>query len=192
VSELSDLLDQILAGSERSWQRFFLRVGPQVEQIAQRSRALGSLRRQPDDYRNVMTRVFERLRRDDFRALRLYREWQARNAERTFDDWLTVVTTNVARDYVDERMGTGEQPNKRLANTLSEVLDENDDALAVSAHITPKLVAQQIMELAKSVLSPEQLAILSRWLGGTECATDDEKKLLRAALGRLRRSLAVD
>jgi hypothetical protein len=93
-----------------------------------------------------MTRVFERLCRDDFRALRLYLQWQERNTTRQFDDWLTVVTTNVARDYVEERLGAArDQPIKRLVNTLAGALDDDDDALAVGAHITPKLAAQQIM-----------------------------------------------
>lgn len=200
MDELGELLEQVLANSERAWQRFFLRYGSKVEQIARRSRALGSLREQTDDCRNVMTRVFERLRRDDFRALRLYMTWQQRNDTRQFDDWLTVVTTNVARDYVEERLGASrDQPIKRLVNTLAGALDDSDEALAVGAHITPKLAAQQIMAYAADDLPPVQLEVLKSWLLGNDfdgiaaevklSGPDEAKKHLRAGLARLRRKL---
>lgn len=199
--ELKDLVDQVIAGGERAWQRFFLRYGSKVELIAKRSRSLGSLREQADDCRNVMTRVFERLRRDDFRALRLYLQWQERNATRQFDDWLTVVTTNVARDYVEERLGASrDQPIKRLVNTLAGALDDSDEALAVGAHITPKLAAQQIMAYAQGDLPAVQLEVLKSWLLGNDfeaiaaevqlSGPDEAKKHLRAGLARLRRKLA--
>ncbi len=201
VDELGGLLQQVLAGSERAWQKFFLLYGTRVEQIAKRSRALGSLRDHTDDCRNVMTRVFERLRRDDFRALRLYLTWQQRNDARQFEDWLTVVTTNVARDYVEERLGAArDQPIKRLLNTLAGALEESDEALAIGAHITPKLAAQQVMDFAQSDLPEIQLGVLKCWLLGEDfpgiaaqlelASADEAKKHLRAGLARLRRKLA--
>jgi DNA-directed RNA polymerase specialized sigma24 family protein len=200
VDELGGLLEQVLAGSDRAWQRFFLRYGSKVELIAKRARSLGSLREQVDDCRNVMTRVFERLRRDDFRALRLYLQWQQRNTTRQFDDWLTVVTTNVARDYVEERLGAArDQPIKRLLNTLAGALEDSDEALAVGAHLTPKLAAQQIMAFAAAELPEIQLAVLKSWLLGNDfesigaelsVSVDDAKRHLRAGLARLRRKLA--
>jgi len=201
VDELAGLVDQVLAGSDRAWQRFFLRYGSKVEQLAKRSRSLGSLRETADDCRNVMTRVFERLRRDDFRALRLYLQWQQRNDTRQFEDWITVVTTNVARDYVEERLGAArDQPIKRLVNTLAGALDDSDEALAVGAHITPKLAAQQIMDFAQHDLPPIQLAVIKSWMLGNDfddiagehrlSSADEAKKHLRAGLARLRRKLA--
>lgn len=198
--ELGELLDQVIGGSERAWQRFFLRYGSKVELIAKRSRALGSLREHTDDCRNVMTRVFERLRRDDFRALRLYLKWQERNETRQFEDWLTVVSTNVARDYVEERLGAArDQPIKRLVNTLAGALDDSDEALAVGAHITPKLAAAQIMAFAQDDLPAIQLEVLKSWLLGNDfegiaaevklASADEAKKHLRAGLARLRRKL---
>lgn len=190
VSEIDDLIGKVLEGSERAWQRLLLRVGPQVEGIARHSRAMGSFRHEADEYRNVMARVFERLRRDEFRALRLYRSWQERNDSRGFDDWLTVVTTNVARDYVEERLGADrDQPRRRLVNTLAGVLDEDDESLAVGAHITSKLMAQEIMAMARAELLPQQLYVLEAWLQGAELDAAGQKTL-RAALARLRRRLA--
>ncbi len=179
----------------------FSTYGPVVERIARASRSMGSYRKSDDDVRNVMAQVFERLRRDDFRALRTFSGWRDRNPTKTFPDWLTIVTVNVVRNYMSSKLGasTGSMPSlKQLVNTLAGALD--DDGPILLPHITAKETAQRILGYARDKLAEDQYAVLVAWLEG---ATFEEtaghlglpdakaaERTLRSALARLRRQFA--
>src|SRR6185295_5959794 len=156
-----------------------------------------------DDVRNVMAQVFERLRRDDYRALRMFLGWRDRNPGKAFQDWLTIVTVNVIRNYISSKLGApgpGGTSPKQLVNTFTEALPSDGDELAILPHITTKETAQRIVEYARDHLAGEQLAVLAAWLAGaslddmvSELHLADTKaadRLLRAALARLRRQFA--
>src|SRR5690242_8301175 len=101
----AELLRLVLRHDGVAWMRLFTHYGPVVERIVRKSRSMGSYRRSDDDVRNVMASVFERLRRDDFRALRTFDAWRSKNPGKTFGDWLTIVTVNVVRNYVSAKLG---------------------------------------------------------------------------------------
>ncbi len=179
----------------------FSTYGPVVERIARTNRSMGSYRHSADDVRNVMAQVFERLRRDEFRALRTFASWRSKNPGKTFPDWLTIVTVNVVRNYVSSKLGTttaGGPSLKQLVNTLAGALD-GDGPISLP-HITTKETAQRILEYARDQLAADQLAALVGWLGGDtfdetaqELGLPDAKaaeRLLRAALAKLRRQFA--
>ncbi len=196
-----EILRLVLKGDELAWTAFFSSYGPVVERIARASRSMGSYRRSVDDVRNVMAHVFERLRRDDFRALRTFPAWREKNPGKSFPDWLTIVTVNVVRNYVSSKIGattTDGASLKQLVNTLAGAID--GDGPIVLPHITTKETAHRILEFARDKLAGDQLAVLVGWLEG---ASFDEtartmglpdakaaERVLRAALARLRRQFA--
>src|SRR5437764_40832 len=99
-----ELLRRVLRHDDVAWMELFTRYAPVVERIVRANRSMGSYRRNDDDVRNVMASVFERLRRDDFRALRTFDAWQAKRAGKAFSDWLAIVTVNVVRNYVAAKL----------------------------------------------------------------------------------------
>ena len=190
-----------LAGSESDWMRLLGQTWELVDQIVRRSRSMGQLKGRIDDHREVVSRVFARLRRNEYRALRLFGTWLERHPEKSFEDWLTIVSTNVIRDYLGERLGGLDESGaglKRLVNTLAASLDVCDDAGA-RPPITNALDAATLFDTAKAILPEDQYAALASWLQG--CEFEDIAKLqglqdsaaarakVRAALARLRRDV---
>ena len=198
------LIGAAVQGDPAAWRRFFSEQAATVDELIGRSRSMGSFRTSEDDRRNVMARVFERLHRDDFRALRLYLAWQHRHPERRFGDWLQIVTTNVIRDYVSERLGTqgadGSNP-RRLLEAWAEELTADATSLAILPHATSREAARALLEHARAVLPKEQAACLLAWLEGYDFAEIAERVALdapreaerrvRAALARLRRHVGL-
>src|SRR5262245_14433923 len=125
MNQDDELLRQVLRGDQVAWMRLFSQYGPVVERIARTNRSMGSYRESEDDVRNVMTRVFERLRREDYRALRMFYGWRDQNPNKTFPDWLTIVTVNVIRNYISAKLGARNERGtsiKQLINTLADAL----------------------------------------------------------------------
>jgi len=193
------LLRQVLRHDDVAWMQLFTKYGPIVERIVRASRSMGSYRRSDDDVRNVMAQVFERLRRDDFRALRTFDAWRAKHPAKEFSDWLTIVTVNVARNYVAAKLGTPSAAGtsiKQLVNTLAEAFPEGGGP-PNHPHMTTKETARQIGEYARAHLPRDQLSALQRWLEGKEfdeiarelglANPRSADRLVRAALARLRR-----
>ena len=195
------LVQRILRHDDVAWMQLFAHYGPIVERIARSNRSMGGYRGSEDDVRNVMAHVFERLRRDDFRALRTFGGWRAKHPEKAFPDWLTIVTVNVVRNYITAKLGTPREDGtslKQLVNTLADALPDSDGAgPAYLPHITTKETAQRIIDYARAHLPADQLSALEAWLEGAtfeEIARDAHladaragDRLVRAALARLRR-----
>jgi hypothetical protein len=198
-----EVLRQVLRNDQVAWMTLFSRFGPMVTAIARTSRAMGSYRNSEDDVRNVMAQVFERLRRDDYRALRTYVPWHNKNPSKTFSDWLTIVTVNVVRSYMSAKLGAPREDKasaKQLVNTFAEGLNLDGDEPIVLPHMTTKETAQRIIAYAQDHLADDQLAVLAGWLEGSSFAemaaelhladAKGAERLLRAALARLRRQFA--
>lgn len=192
-------IGEALAGSDRAWARLLQELWTTVEERVRTSRRMGQLRGSDDDRREVVTRVFARLRRNDLRALRTFPAWSERNPGKTFDDWTTILVTNVIRDYVRERLGDVDEHGqglKRLVNTLAESLDEVD-ARGERAPLTDRLTMAALLDRAGDIVPADQLAALGSWLRGADFAqiatehalasSDAARGLVRAALARLRR-----
>jgi hypothetical protein len=185
--DLDAYLSRALAGEDAAWARLLGLLWERVDARVSMSRRMGQLRGSLDDRREVVSRVFARLRRNDLRALRTFAPWQARNPDKTLDDWLAIVTANVIRDYVSERLGDVDAAGnglKRLLHTLADAI-ENDSEPRKRPQITATVAARELLEIARTRLPADQLAALAAWLGGH----DHERPKVRAALARLRREL---
>jgi hypothetical protein len=203
--DVDRLIGRALAGDEPAWMRLLAMLWQRVDTCVGHSRRMGQLRGSADDRREVTSRVFARLRRNDLRALRTFPAWQERNRDKTFDDWLAIVVANVIRDYVAERLGDTDDAGrglKRLIGTLAETLDGADDdgrEPRLRPAITNAIAAAELLAFARATLPVDQLAALTRWLGGDDfseiAATQGwasatvARATLRAALARLRRAL---
>ena len=203
LATLASHVPRVLGGDPGAWQELVVRLEPLLVQLLRRSRTLGPMRHNLDDCRAVMISVLERLRKDDYRGLRLFQPWADANPGKDFGDWIRIVTTNMARDYVSSRLGVeradDEPPlNKRMLHTLASLLPGGEDPrLAYRPLMTHAQLARELLDYAARTLDPAQLLALRRWMEGAsfdELATEldlatprDGEKLVRAALARLRR-----
>lgn len=196
-----ELVNRVVRGDTTAWMSLFSKYGPVVVAIARANRSMGSYRAE-DDVRNVMAQVFERLRRDDYRALRTFPAWRDRSGKK-FDDWITIVTVNVIRNYIATKLGAprpDKSSAKQLVNTFAGSLNIDGDEPLVRPPMTNLETANQILTYAREHLAEEQLAVLAGWLEGSsfeELATElhladgrAADKLLRSALAKLRRHFA--
>lgn len=204
LAALAHYVPRVVGGDDAAWKEMLVQLEPQLIALLRRSRTLGPMRHNVDDCRAVMINVLERLKKDDYRGLRLFQPWVAANPGKDFGDWIRIVTVNMARDHVSSRLGAaeradGEPPrNKRMLNTLASLLPADDDhRLAFRPLMTNDQLARELMEYAARTLDPVQLRALHLWIGGAsfeELAAElglprpeDATKLVRAALARLRR-----
>ena len=204
LAALAGYVPRVVGGDDAAWKELVVQLEPHLIALLRRSRTLGPMRHSVDDCRAVMISVLERMKKDDYRGLRLFQPWVAANPEKDFGDWIRIVTVNMARDHVSSRLGdaarSDDEPsrNKRMLNTLASLLPSDDDhRLAFRPLITHDQLARELMEYAARTLDPVQLRALTLWIQGAsfeELATEldlprpqDATRLVRAALARLRR-----
>src|SRR5688572_9538885 len=204
LAALAAHVPRVVGGDASAWNELVVRLEPLLIQLLQRGRTLGPLRHNIDDCRAVMITVLERLRRDDFRSLRLFPPWADANPGKDFGDWIRIVTVNIARDHVSARLGEAARSeddaplNKRMLNTLASMLPGDDDhRLAFRPSMTNVQMARELLEYAARSLESTQLRALRRWMDGAShdevarelglASARDADKLVRAALARLRR-----
>jgi hypothetical protein len=209
LAALAAYVPRVIAGDGAAWQELVAELEPYLIELLRRGRTLGPMRRNLDDCRAVMINVLERLKKDDYRGLRLFQPWAEANFGKDFGDWIRIVTVNMARDHVTSRLGAaadgeGRAPiNKRMLNTLASLLPGDDDRrLAFRPLMTDAQVARELVEYAYGALDAEQFRALRRWMDGAsfdELAAElalatpsDASKLVRATLARLRRHFAED
>ena len=170
--------------------------------IVRASRSLRALGQSDDHVHNVVARLVQKIGRAEGYGLRHYAPWRERHPEKTFEDWLRIVTANVVRDYVREhviqRPGEATAPSvKRLLNEFaaSPLLDE----LGVRPPFTAAQTARELIEYAREHLPGNQLQALSSWLEGQSfeeievtwsAPAGTGAKLVRAAIAALRRRFA--
>jgi hypothetical protein len=203
--DIDGLIARALAGDEPAWMRLLGVLWQRVDARVAHSRRMGQLRGSVDDRREVVSRVFARLRRNDLRALRTFPAWRERNRDKTFDDWLAIVVANVVRDYVAERLGDVDDAGrglKRLIHTLADTLGADDDTEPRNRPaVTNAIAAAELLAFARATLPVDQLAALTQWLAGEDFAeiaasqgwagAAAARATLRAAVARLRRALRV-
>ncbi len=204
LAALASYVPRVVGGDDAAWQELVVQLESHLMALLRRSRTLGPMRHNVDDCRAVMISVLERLKKDDYRGLRLFQPWVAANPNKDFGDWIRIVTVNLARDHVSSRLGAteradGEPPlNKRMLNTLASLLPTDDDPrLAFRPLMTNDQLARELMEYAARALDPTQLRALHLWIEGAsfeELAAElelprpqDANRLVRAALAKLRR-----
>lgn len=196
------LIARVTTGDAKAWQSLVAHLWPVLFKIVAASPSMGPLGRSEDDVRTVLTRLFERLSRGDGRALMLYGAWRAQHTDKTFEDWIRIVTANVVRDHLREVLADAaafEDPSvKRLLNEFAAC--PALAALAVRPPITNAQTARQLLEFAEQRLPPDQHRALVLWLEGasfseigTELGLAGEQlasNLVRAALAVLRRAFS--
>jgi hypothetical protein len=204
LATLAAYVPRVVGGDEAAWRELVARLEPLLIQLLRRTRTLGPMRHNVDDCRAVMIRVLERLSKDDYRGLRLFRSWIDAHPGKDFGDWIRIVTVNLARDHVSSRLGVAERAdgdvplNKRMLNTLASLLSGGDDErLAFRPLMTQVQLTRELLEYAERALDPAQLRALRGWMEGASFADlaaelglaspRDADKLVRAALARLRR-----
>jgi hypothetical protein len=200
LAALAGFLPRVVGGDDAAWQELVVELEPHLIALLRASRTLGPMRHNIDDCRAVMISVLERLKKENYRGLRLFPPWAAANPGKDFGDWIRIVTVNMARDHVSSRLGEHAEgaPNKRMLNTLASLLPGDDDQrLGFRPLITNDQLARELMEYAARTLDPVQLRALHLWIEGAsfdEIAAElhlarpqEATKLVRAALARLRR-----
>lgn len=204
LAALAAYVPRVVGGDGAAWAELVAQLEPLLIQLLRRSRTLGPMRHNVDDCRAVMISVLERLKKDDYRGLRLFQPWAEAHPGKDFGDWIRIVTVNLARDHVSSRLGHAEGAddgaplNKRMLNSLASLLPGDDDhRLAFQPSMTDAQLARELLDYAARALDPAQLQALRRWMEGAsieELAAElglatprDAHKLVRAALARLRR-----
>lgn len=199
VARVESLIDARLRGDAQAAARFVDAFCAFALPTLERMRLLA--RADEDAPREVMTRVLDRLARDEGRALAGFQDWRARNPHRTIRDWLLIVLTNGAREHVRAeraRRAVGPPSRTRVINELVELTEANEPG--ERAPMTPLQTARAIIEYARSHLPVIQLQCLDRWLVGGEfeeisvefglAGPEDAQRQVRAALASLRRHYA--
>ncbi len=208
------LAARAVAGDEGAWQALIAHLWPALHGLVKKSHTMGRFGRSDDHARDVLTLVMERLRRDDGHGLRLYAPWRAKNPDKTFADWIRIVTVNLMRRYVHERLvalggGTAPTPEdeqaplpsvKRLLNEFvqSPVLDD----LGTRPPFTNAQTARELLAFARTRLPEVQCRALLTWIEGASFAEiADElglpgasaaERTVRAATAVLRRQFAAE
>jgi DNA-directed RNA polymerase specialized sigma24 family protein len=193
------LTEKVLDGDADAGRELISVLWPEWVAHARSSRSLGSLRRSDDTVREIATRLAEKIAKPSG-ALRLYAPWREQHPEKTFADWIRIVTSNAIRDYVRETIGTsrvadGELSRKRLLNEFWH--STGLDAVGVRPPFTAKETARQLMEFSTRHLPALQVQALELWLAGSSydemsqtLGTDaaGARDLMRAAVAALRRN----
>ncbi len=205
-----ELCGRARSTADPAWRELIGLLWPELERQLLAGKTLRGLGRSDDHARNVAVLVLEKLGRDHCRALGLYETWAAARPEKTFGDWLRIVVTNTARDYLRERKGraarteeaaAGGAIDKRLLHSLAALLPDEDDLPAASAlSQSSSYAAKQLLAWAEGHLSEDQREALRLWLAGDsfeEMASSlgvadaaASKRVLRAAVATLRRHVA--
>lgn len=192
------LAADVLRGDATAWRLLVETLWPHLlRQIT--ARRSGRARGSEDDARNIATSVLEKLRRDDHHALRQYFEWRHRKPDKTFLDWLFIVSTNAARDHsraeLGRARGDGAEPDGAASGrgggraATSDTGRDKGSAIPsvkrflneISASgileeqgfrppITTHQTARQVLELAERKLDRDQHEALELWLQGHDAA----------------------
>jgi hypothetical protein len=204
LATLAAYVPRVVGGDGAAWRELVTRLEPLLIELLRRSRTLGPMRHNVDDCRAVMISVLERLSKDDYRGLRLFRPWADAHPGKDFGDWIRIVTVNLARDHVSSRLGVAERAaddvplNKRMLNSLASRLPGGDEErIGFRPSMTQLQLSRELLEYAARALDPDQFRALRRWMDGASfaeladelglAAPRDADKLVRAALARLRR-----
>lgn len=186
----------LLAGDATQWQTLVAEVHALALAVCQRRQAA----RGADFASNVALRVIERLRKEDYKALRRFMELRDTYPALAFETWTRGIINNA---LIDEVRSLPETSRKRVGKrrelqTRTHVIfeDEQHAASASLAH-SGILDARRVLRWIHDADFPlDQKRALLFWLNGhsiADCARQldlDEtgtRRLLRAARQRLRR-----
>ena len=198
VARCEALARRAAGGDDAAWRELtFEHLWPAWASMVKASRFMGPLRSSDDHVHNVRERLVEKLRS----GIKRYPEWQERRADKTFEDWIKIVTANVIRRYVEEQLGdamaaaAADPSVKQLLNEFAT--SPLIDRLSARPPITAAQTARQMLEFAAGRLETPHYRALALWIEGAsfeDIAADlglggarEAEGLQRAAVAVLRR-----
>jgi hypothetical protein len=189
-----------------AWQELVKILWPFWRHLVLTSRAMGPLSRSEDHLHDVMTVLVEKIGPEGGTALGLYPAWREANPDKTFEDWIRIVTAYAIRDHVRKTLGRRRERDpqmpspKRLLNEFVTSVVADDPRTATRPAFTAAQTARELLAFARATMSRVQLAALMMWMEGAEadeigeelCGGDADagRKLVRAAVAILRRRFA--
>lgn len=198
------LARRALAGDEIARRQLVEHLWPHWVRIARSSRAIAR-RANPDEHaRDIATRLAEKIAGSDGAALELFFRWQKPRADKGFDDWMRIVTSNAIRDHVRSLGARRRDPaaDPTVGRLLGEFARSPAiDELGMRPPITAAQTARQLAEYAKRHLPREQLRALRSWLEGTTFdemavelslgSAENARRVLRSGIAALRRKFST-
>jgi uncharacterized protein (DUF2267 family) len=192
---------QASAGDPLVWKTLVEHLWPWWLSMVRGHPTLGPLRDSDDHVHEVMASLVEKIGADDRRALGLFVVWKRKHPEKTFLDWLRIVTANAVRDHVRQQIGAGLDPVAARDPAVRKLLRDfvTSPEVAERGHrppMTDEQTARELLHYADEHLPVEQASALRGWMEGAtfdELASagarrpEDAQKLVRAALATLRR-----
>ena len=195
--ELEELVRDTLAGDPAAWQRLWQQVEPILYRMLRRPAVLGRLSDSEDDCRNIVVEVMARLRTNGFARLARYAEARRAHPTLPFVGWLVVVAKRVAVDYVRGHEAYVDRRHDKGASSPGawraiDALQSESQLPGGRPPITSRGTAHELYAFASAELPHDQRMALAAWLEGATFGEigggkRDAEKLVRAALGNLRR-----
>jgi DNA-directed RNA polymerase specialized sigma24 family protein len=194
------LIARFMVGDKKAWQSLVAHLWPALFKFVAAHHSMGPLGRNDDEVRNVLTKLVERLGRDEGRALALYGAWRKQHTDRDFGDWVRIVTSNIVRSHVREVLADAAAfDDPSVTRLLNEFATSSALAqLAARPPITNAQTARELFEFAARRLPNDQHRALVLWVEGAshaeiaaELGLDNEQaamNLVRAAVAVLRRA----
>ena len=203
-----DLVQQVVSGDDEAWHSFASQAHPVALEICSRRRFFGARKPPRDSLQEVALQALERIRANDFEALRRYLATRDNHPGAHFMAWFGAVVRNAYIDHLRSLPGhqrRADRGGRQLWQVREESLsDPNVDAMAdaVAASQTPAWTAVEIGRILDCIESDsfprQQRAALALWLRGNSAAEIAEalnlsgsragQKVLNAARERLRRA----
>lgn len=191
------LVETLVAGDVSAWRPLMVLVGPAVLGYAAASKNLGHRRTDEDAQQEVLTTVLERLRRNEFRAFRTYLAWKEapENEAKSLEDWLRIVTSRVACDFVSHHA------RRSALHTLGVALETGVPGANAGPGMTNMQAIREVLEHANRALPPDQADVVQKVYAGKSIeeiallrgeSKATVEKCLHAAHARLRRWASDD
>ncbi len=162
------LASRAVSGDEAAWQALIAHLWPELSALVRNSRTMGRFGRSDDHAHDVLTRLVERLRRDGGRGLALYAPWRERNPEKTFADWIRIVTVNVMRRYVHENLLRASADAQAPLPSVKRLLNEFSQSPVMDRGERPPMTnlqtARELLTFAATRLPEVQYRALVAWI----------------------------
>jgi hypothetical protein len=206
VALCEQLAARASSGDVPAWKALIERVWPPLRSLVESSRSMGSFARSEDHVYDVLARIVDRFGRRGGRGLGLYPAWHQQNPDKTFDDWIRIVTIHEIRRRVRAELAkralTGAEKLPSVNRVLNEIaMSPAIEQLGVRPPTTAAQTARELLELAHARLSRERYRALGMWLTGAsfdeiaqELALEDAalaERQVRGALAVVRRFFAA-
>ena len=171
---------------------------PAIWAVTGKWQIAGPIARRDDDRRNIVLKVMDRLREEDFRRLRMYQESaRLRGAGSNFRSWIVTVTARCAIDYVRAHPEYVDQRANSDGVRWVRIVAGSDQRQPQGGPSPQDVaIASELLDRAHRELDPGQAAVLCLWLQGEDNgsiarrlelgAPAEARRLLRSGLKRLR------